>query len=117
MSISSTEAAVTDPRRIALAERGRGAARSRHHGARRKVPPHGAASRCTSPTARSLTETVEAPRGSEQKFASEADVVDKFRKLARAVFADAEIDRIAGEMVLGCDKLADIGVLVAALAN
>jgi len=63
----------------------------------------------------SETETVEAPRGSEQKFASEADVVDKFRKLARAVFADAEIDRIA-EMVLGCDKLADIGVLVAALA-
>src|SRR6185295_17979761 len=30
-------------------------------------------------------ETVEAPRGSEQKFASESDVVEKFSKLARGV--------------------------------
>jgi len=61
-------------------------------------------------------ETVEAPRGSEQKFASEADVVDKFRKLARRTCSDAEAERI-GELVLGCDKLPDIGVLVSGLAK
>jgi aconitate decarboxylase len=62
------------------------------------------------------SETVEAPRGSEQKFASEADVVEKFRKLARRSCGDAEAERI-GELVLGCDKLPDIGVLVSALAK
>jgi aconitate decarboxylase len=61
-------------------------------------------------------ETVDAPRGSEQKFASESDVVDKFRKLARRVLTDAETERI-GELVLGCDKLADIGALAAALGG
>jgi 2-methylcitrate dehydratase PrpD len=62
------------------------------------------------------SETVEAPRGSEQKFASAADVVEKFRKLARRTCSDAEADRIA-ELVLGCEKLDDIGVLVKALAK
>src|SRR5262249_60609170 len=62
------------------------------------------------------SETVEAPRGSEQKFASEADVVEKFRKLARRTCGDAQTERIV-ELVLGCDKLADIGVLVSALAK
>jgi 2-methylcitrate dehydratase PrpD len=62
------------------------------------------------------TETVEAPRGSEQKFASEADVVEKFRKLAHHACTDAEATRIV-ELVLGCDKLDDIGVLVSALAQ
>jgi aconitate decarboxylase len=63
----------------------------------------------------SEAETVEAPRGSEQKFASEHDVVEKFRKLVRRVRTDAEADRIA-ELVLGAEKLPDIGVLAAALA-
>jgi 2-methylcitrate dehydratase PrpD len=62
------------------------------------------------------SETVEAPRGSEQKFASEADVVEKFRKLARRTLSDAQAERIA-DLVLGCDKLADVGVLVSALAG
>jgi len=62
------------------------------------------------------SETVEAPRGSEQKFASEADVVDKFRKLARGTCSDVEAERIS-EVTLGCDKLANIGVLVSALAG
>jgi 2-methylcitrate dehydratase PrpD len=62
------------------------------------------------------SETVEAPRGSEQKFASAADVVEKFRKLARRTCSDAEAARIA-ELVLGCEKLDDIGVLVKALAK
>jgi aconitate decarboxylase len=63
-----------------------------------------------------LAETVEAPRGSEQKFASEADVVEKFRKLARNSVSDAAAQRI-GELVLGCDRLDDIGALTAALGD
>ena len=61
-------------------------------------------------------EIVEAPRGSEQKFAGEADVVEKFRKLARRTCSDAQVEQII-ELVLGCDKLADIGALVSALAR
>jgi 2-methylcitrate dehydratase PrpD len=61
-------------------------------------------------------ETVEAPRGSEQQFASEADVVAKFGKLARNAMQPAEVDRIA-ELMLGCEALPDIGVLVKALAK
>jgi 2-methylcitrate dehydratase PrpD len=60
------------------------------------------------------SEIVEAPRGSEQKFASEADVVEKFRKLAHRTCGDVQAERIV-ELVLGCDKLPDIGVLVSAL--
>ena len=61
-------------------------------------------------------ETVEAPRGSEGKFASERDVVDKFRKLTRDALTGEETERIAG-LVLGCDALADVGPLVKALAT
>jgi aconitate decarboxylase len=61
-------------------------------------------------------ETVEAPRGSEQQFASEGDVVEKFTKLAARVLPPAQVDRIA-ELVLGCDKLDDVAVLVNALAK
>ena len=61
-------------------------------------------------------ETVEAPRGSERRFASEADVVAKFAKLSRHRLSDRDADRIR-DLVLGCDKLADIGELVRALAR
>ena len=61
-------------------------------------------------------ETVEAPRGSERKFASEADVVDKFRKLARATMTDQEAERIV-DMTLACEKIDDIGRLVDALGR
>ena len=60
-------------------------------------------------------ETVEAPRGSEQKFASESDVVDKFRKLTRGVLTAEQAGQIEAA-VLGCDKLGDIGALTNALA-
>jgi aconitate decarboxylase len=63
-----------------------------------------------------LTETVEAPRGSESKFASEGDVLDKYRKLTRRVLSQAQSDHIA-ELVLAADTLPDIGVLLAALAG
>jgi 2-methylcitrate dehydratase PrpD len=60
-------------------------------------------------------ETVEAPRGSERNFASAADVVAKFRKLAGRVLTTGQTERLA-ELVLGCDKLPDVAPLVAALA-
>jgi 2-methylcitrate dehydratase PrpD len=61
-------------------------------------------------------ETVEAPRGSEQTFASEADVVSKFRKLARATMTDQDAERVV-DMTLGCDKIDDIDLLVDALGR
>ncbi len=110
-----SEAAVTDPRRMALAAKvevvhdpaitARGA-RSRHM-VRVDV-------RFIDGTMES--ETVEAPRGSEHKFASEADVVEKFRKLARRAVTDAQAERIV-QLTLGCDKLSDVGELVSALAS
>ena len=109
-----SDAVVADPRRMALAAKvevvhdsaitARGA--KLRHMVRLEV--HFTDGTCE-------TETVEAPRGSEQKFASERDVVDKFRKLTRRVRTDADAQRIAA-LVLGCEKLADIGVLAAALA-
>src|SRR5262249_2933866 len=102
-----SEAVVTDPRRTALAGKVAGApdpaitargARFRHMV---RVDMHFADGAVES-------ETVEAPRGSEQKFASEADVVEKFRKLARRAVADAQAERIV-DLTLGCDKLGDVG--------
>jgi 2-methylcitrate dehydratase PrpD len=61
-------------------------------------------------------ETVEAPRGSEQKFACEGDVVEKFAKLTRNVMASGEAERLR-DLVLGCDALEDVTVLVKALAK
>jgi 2-methylcitrate dehydratase PrpD len=110
-----SEAVVTDPRRMALAAKvevvhdpaitARGA--KLRHMVRVDV-------QFTDDTQES--ETVEAPRGSEHKFASEADVVEKFRKLARRTLSDAQAERIV-ELVLRCDKLANVGVLVSALAG
>jgi 2-methylcitrate dehydratase PrpD len=58
-----------------------------------------------------LNATVEAPRGSEKSFASEADVVDKFRKLAAHALPAAQID-VLQEAVLGVEKLDDAGRIV-----
>jgi aconitate decarboxylase len=52
------------------------------------------------------SETREAPRGSEQSFASEAEIVDKFRKLARQVMSETRQTALI-EAVLGMEKLAD----------
>jgi 2-methylcitrate dehydratase PrpD len=51
-------------------------------------------------------ETREAPRGSEQSFASEAEIVDKFRKLARQVMSERRQTALI-EAVLGMEQLAD----------
>jgi aconitate decarboxylase len=110
-----TEDAVTDARRMALAAK----VLVRHDPA---ITARGAKFRhmvrvevvLTDGTR--LDETVEAPRGSEHKFASEADVVEKFRKLACRTLPQAAAERL-GELVLGCDTLVDIGPLVAALTD
>lgn len=56
-------------------------------------------------------QTVEAPRGSEQKFASAADVIEKFRKLASHHLAPAAVERIV-QMVTGAETLPDIASLL-----
>ncbi len=56
------------------------------------------------------TETREAPRGSEQSFASEAEIVEKFRKLTRAVMGERQRDALI-DAVLGLEKLEDAGQL------
>ena len=110
-----SEPAITDPQRMALAEK----VAVRHDPA---ITARGARFRHMVRVEVHLTdgtryeEIVEAPRGSEQKFASESDIVAKFTKLTRRVLPDATAERICAS-VLGCDKLADIGVLVDALAQ
>ncbi len=63
-----------------------------------------------------LTETVEAPRGSEHAFATAADVIAKFRKLASVRLPQAQVDALI-QAVMHADDLADVGVLVGLLAK
>jgi 2-methylcitrate dehydratase PrpD len=57
------------------------------------------------------TETREAPRGSEQSFASAGDIVGKFRKLTRSVMGTAQQGALI-DAVLGLEKLADSRTLI-----
>jgi 2-methylcitrate dehydratase PrpD len=63
-----------------------------------------------------LEQTVEAPRGSEHSFASEADIVQKFEKLATHTLSASRADAIVN-LVLGADKLAHAEEIAAALTN
>jgi len=56
-------------------------------------------------------ETREAPRGSEQSFASADDIIGKFRKLTRDVMLTAQQDALI-DAVLGLDKLPDSRTLI-----
>jgi len=58
-----------------------------------------------------LKATVEAGRGNERNFASEADVVEKFRKLALHALPASQVDALC-EAVLGMEKLDDAGKIV-----
>jgi len=62
-----------------------------------------------------LWETVEAPRGSERSFASEADIVAKFMKLATHTVSRAQANGIV-DLVLGADKLSRADEIAKALA-
>jgi aconitate decarboxylase len=63
-----------------------------------------------------LARTVEAPRGSETSFASEADIVEKFKKLATRTVGAAKVDEIVN-LVLGAEKLARADQIAEGLAN
>ena len=60
------------------------------------------------------SETREAPRGSEQSFASSDDIVGKFRKLTRHVMAEKQQDSLV-DAVIGLEELADSRKLIALL--
>jgi len=57
-----------------------------------------------------LKRTVEAGRGSEKNFASDADVVAKFEKLASKALPKPQVEKLRDAM-LGIEKLADAGDL------
>jgi aconitate decarboxylase len=59
-------------------------------------------------------ETREAPRGGEDDFASEADIVAKFRKLTRAAMGQAQQDELI-DLVLGMERVPDMRRLPALL--
>jgi aconitate decarboxylase len=63
-----------------------------------------------------LEHTVEAPRGSEQSFAAEADIVQKFKKLATHAVSDAKSDDVVN-LVLGAEKLTRAEQLAETLAT
>jgi aconitate decarboxylase len=60
------------------------------------------------------TETREAPRGSEQSFASADDIIAKFRKLARGTMAQERQNALV-EAVMRLEELADSRELIALL--
>lgn len=61
-----------------------------------------------------LEETVEAPRGSEHSFASEAQVVEKFEKLATPTLGEQQTAALR-DAILGMDNLDDASVIAKAL--
>jgi len=63
-----------------------------------------------------LERTVEAARGSEKKFATEAEIVEKFEKLAAKALPKARVGRLR-DAVLGLEKLADAAELARLLAR
>jgi 2-methylcitrate dehydratase PrpD len=63
-----------------------------------------------------LEQTVETPRGSETSFASQDDIVQKFKKLATHTVSGAKADAVVN-LVLGADKLARADEIAAALAK
>lgn len=62
-----------------------------------------------------LEETVEAPRGSEKSFASDTDVIEKFKKLATHTITPSKADAIVN-LVLGAETLQNAEQIAKALA-
>jgi aconitate decarboxylase len=56
-------------------------------------------------------ETRDTPRGSEQNFAGEAQIIDKFRKLTRAVMAERQQNALI-ETVLRLERLPDLRAMI-----
>jgi 2-methylcitrate dehydratase PrpD len=57
-----------------------------------------------------MKRTVEAARGSEKKFASDAEIVEKYEKLARKALPKARVERLR-DAVLGLENLKDAAEL------
>jgi len=63
-----------------------------------------------------LKETVEVPRGSEERFASAEDVIEKFQKLARHTVPAAQVASIR-DTVLSLEKLPDARTIARLMAK
>lgn len=63
-----------------------------------------------------MKRTVEAARGSEKKFASDADIVQKFEKLAAKALPKSQVAQLRDAM-LGLEKLGDASQLARLLAK
>jgi 2-methylcitrate dehydratase PrpD len=93
-----TEAKVADPGRMALAEK----VEVRHDG---DITAKGAKFRhmvrveVHLDDGKKMERTVEAARGSEKKFASDADIVDKFEKLAAKALPRTQVGRLRDAML------------------
>lgn len=65
---------------------------------------------------KTVEQTVEAPRGSEQKFATAADVIKQFRKLASRRLAPAAVEHLV-QMIMSAETLPKISSLLVELAS
>jgi len=63
-----------------------------------------------------MKRTVEAARGSEKKFASDADVIAKFEKLAAKALPKSQVGKLR-DAVMGLEKLTDAAELARLLAR
>jgi aconitate decarboxylase len=63
-----------------------------------------------------MERTIEAARGNENNFASEAGVVEKFEKLATHTLPRAQVQKLR-DAVLGLDRLGDAGEIAQLLAK
>ena len=99
------------PRAHGAVAEGRGAATIRRSPRTARSSGTWCASRCICATAPCSSETREAARGSEQKFASDADIVEKFRKLTAQAMPCDQQDALV-EAVLDVEKLADSKELI-----
>jgi 2-methylcitrate dehydratase PrpD len=63
-----------------------------------------------------MQRTVESARGSEYRFASEADIVEKFEKLATKALPKAQVEELRDAM-LGLDELSDAARIAQLLAR
>ena len=109
------ESCVADPARMALAEKV-----AVHHDpqitARGSTFRHMVRVAVTLKDGQRMERTVEAPRGSEHKFASAEDVVGKFEKLARHGLPAAQMAQLR-DAVLGLETLDDASTIARLLAK
>ena len=63
-----------------------------------------------------MERTIESARGSEHKFASEADIVEKFEKLAAKALPSSQVGQLRDAM-LGLEKLDDASTIAGLLAK